>query len=71
MCKRIYRTKFTIMALMTFCASVSNKEKLGFKDNVFCPYNTLNEYKARVSADGGTFEADQCVLDYIIKNKIE
>jgi len=59
------------MSGMTFCGNLSGKEKLGYKENPFCPSLSLSIYKKRVLDDGGTFESEQCVLDYLTDKKIE
>ncbi len=51
---------------MTFCGSVEGKEKLGYKEELFCPYKIYQDYKDRVLASGGVFEAEQCTNEFII-----
>lgn len=50
---------------ITFCGSITGKEKLGYNVNDLCVYSVYNDYIERSSLDGGTEVNNVCLFAYI------
>ena len=50
---------------MTFCGSITNKEKLGYDTTQLCAYSVYNNYIERATLDGGSETSNVCLFSYI------